>query len=63
MKTALIKRIEALGAEAQKLMQLREQHEQAISNIEVRLHQIAGAITELDTLSKGDQDETGTAGE
>ena len=59
MKTAIIKRIEALGTEAGKLMQLRDQHEQAIKDIEIRLHQIAGAITELDAMTKGDKGEIG----
>lgn len=61
MKTNLIKRIEALGQEAASLMQLRAQHEDALKNIEVRLHQIAGAITELDAATKGGEDETGIA--
>ena len=60
MKNTLIKRIEELGAEAAKLMQLRSRHEQAIQDIEVRLHQIGGAIAELDKLSKEEEGEAGT---
>jgi chaperonin cofactor prefoldin len=62
MKKNLIKRIEALGAEAAQLMQMKSMHEQSIRDIETRLNQIAGAITELDSLSKECADEVGIAG-
>jgi hypothetical protein len=54
MKQAIIKQIEQLSTEAALLSQARDQHHQAIQNIEIRMHQIAGAITAMDTLLKGE---------
>ena len=52
MQEVLKKKLEDLGKEAQMLVERREQMIGMIQEIEVRLHQISGAITELDSLSK-----------
>lgn len=57
MKDTLLKRIEALSNEAGSLVNRREHLHRSIQEIEIRLHQIAGAITELDTIVKGDNGE------
>lgn len=51
----LVKKIEALSEEASQLMQLRAQYDNRIRELEVRLHQIAGAIAELDAIIKEDR--------
>lgn len=50
MKEVLTKKIEELGKEAQELVRQREILFSNIQEIEVRLHQISGAISELDKL-------------
>jgi prefoldin subunit 5 len=60
VKQKLINKIEELSKECQQLISKREQHHQAIKDIETRLHQIAGAITTLDAIVKEDKGETGT---
>ena len=52
MQNVLKKKLEDLGKEASALVKRREQLIGMIQEIEVRLHQISGAITELDSLSK-----------
>jgi predicted nuclease with TOPRIM domain len=52
MLEVLKKKLEALGNEAQSLVGRREQMISAVQEIEVRLHQISGAISELDNLLK-----------
>lgn len=56
MKNAILNRMEELSTEAAKLMQQLNQHEAAIKEIETRLHQITGALTELDQMSRSKQD-------
>jgi predicted nuclease with TOPRIM domain len=60
MQQKLIDKIEELSKECQQLITKREQHYTAIKEIETRLHQIAGAITALDSLIKENKGETGT---
>jgi len=50
MREIIIKKIEELSADAQDLVEQREQAIKRVQEIEVRLHQIAGAISELDRL-------------
>ena len=50
MEEALKKRVEELGREASQLIEQREQLSLAIQEIEVRLHQISGAIAEFDKI-------------
>jgi uncharacterized coiled-coil DUF342 family protein len=52
MLEALKKKMEELGQEAQALVQQREQMLSLVQEIEVRLHQISGAISEFDKLLK-----------
>jgi hypothetical protein len=52
MKDALVQAIETLGKEAQTLIQERERLYGIVQEIEVRLHQISGAIAEMDKLLK-----------
>lgn len=56
MKNKLIDKIEELSKEAQSLMGKRERLSSEINQIEIRLHQIAGAITEIDQISKNLED-------
>ena len=60
MKQQLVDKIEELSKECQQLISKREQHHAAIREIEIRLHQIAGAITAIDSIIKEDKSETGT---
>ena len=46
------KRIEELSNELTVLMKKQEEYEQAINEITIRIHQIAGSISELDTMRK-----------
>lgn len=64
MREALIKKIEDLGKEAQALVEQREKMFNLVQEIEVRLHQISGAISEFDKLlkSKENDDETSKIG-
>ena len=48
LKSKIIK----LSDEARATIEERERLESAIQQLEVRLHQIAGAISEIDSLSK-----------
>jgi len=61
MRDILANRLEDLKSEAQSLVEQRERMLNAIQEMEIRLHQISGAITEIDQLlrTKGDEDEAG----
>lgn len=50
MKDRLTKRIQELSDEATRLVQERERLVAMIGDMEVRLHQIAGSMSELDKL-------------
>ena len=52
MREVLLKKIEDLGREAQALVEQREKIFNMVQEIEVRLHQISGAISEFDKLLK-----------
>ena len=56
MREALIKKLSELGEEASSLVDRREQAISAIQDIEIRLHQISGAISELDKLLKNEEE-------
>jgi hypothetical protein len=56
MKEALIKKMEKLGAEAMSLAEKRDIMTNMIQEIDVRLHQISGALTEIDQLLKDGED-------
>jgi uncharacterized coiled-coil DUF342 family protein len=56
MREALIKKLSELGEEASSLVDRREQAISAIQDIEIRLHQISGAISELDKLLKNEKE-------
>ena len=62
MQEVLKKKIEELTNEARALVEQREKIFGVVQEIEVRLHQIAGAITELDSLLKGSSNEASTDG-
>lgn len=55
MREVIQKKIEELGAEAKILVDNRDQYAAELQKIEVRLHQISGAISEMYKLLK-DQD-------
>jgi hypothetical protein len=63
MKNQLLKRIEELGQEASKLLHVKTQYQAAIAEIDTRMHQIAGAIMELDAIVKGETSEARTNSE
>lgn len=52
MKERLAKRIQELSEEATQLVRERERLGNLIGDIEVRLHQITGAVIDLDQLLK-----------
>lgn len=52
MEEVLKKKLEELGKEAQSLVEQRERMFGLIQEIEVRLHQISGAISEFDNVLK-----------
>lgn len=52
MEELLVKKISTLSEEAKGIIQERERLESAIQQLDVRLHQIAGAISEIDSLFK-----------
>ena len=54
MREALIKKLNELGKEANSLVGVREQLYNQMQEIEVRLHQISGAISEIDKLLKSE---------
>lgn len=58
MIETLLKRIEELGAEATKLMHRKNSLQEAIEQGDIRMHQISGAITELDAIINGEKYET-----
>lgn len=53
----LKKRVGELQMEAQQLVNQREQMYKSIKDIEVRLHQVVGAINELNQIIEGDKNE------
>ena len=55
MREIIIKKIEELSADAQDLVEQREQAIKRVQEIEVRLHQIAGAISEIDKMLKSQE--------
>lgn len=57
MKERLLKKIEDLSKEAAKLSQDREELYKSIEQVNIRLHQIIGAIRELDQLVKESEGE------
>lgn len=57
MKQALTNKIEQLSREATSVIRELEELAQHRQMLEVRMHQIAGAIQELDSLLKGDVNE------
>lgn len=52
MKEKLLKKIEELSIEASIISQKREESYKLIEEIDVRLHQIIGAIKELDSITR-----------
>ena len=54
MREVLVKKLEDLGNEARALVGEREKILTMIQDIEVRLHQISGAISEIDNMLKED---------
>lgn len=57
MLEVLKDRVGELGKEAQNLVEQRDQMVAMIQEMEVRLHQISGAITELDKLINSSKEE------
>ena len=58
MKQVILDKIEELSNEAATLSERREQHREAIRDIEMRIHQIAGAITAMHSILKETDSET-----
>jgi prefoldin subunit 5 len=53
MKQKLVDKIEELSKEAQLVMARQEQLRHELNSLDVRLHQIAGAMGEIDKFIKG----------
>ena len=52
MKEILMSKLDELGQEAKELVSQREKLFNMIQELEVRLHQISGAISEIDKIIK-----------
>jgi len=55
MREALVEKLNELGKEANSLVGVREQLYSQMQEIEVRLHQISGAISEIDKMLKSQE--------
>jgi len=55
MREALVEKLNELGKEANSLVGVREQLYNQMQEIEVRLHQISGAISEIDKMLKSQE--------
>jgi hypothetical protein len=55
MRDVLKKKLEELGIEAQSLVEEREKIFRMVQEIEIRLHQISGAISEIDKLLQSEE--------
>ncbi len=61
MKDHILKKLQDLSEEAQALVEHRERITRTLEEIDVRLHQVSGAISEIDSLLKSlEKDEVKT---
>ena len=58
---AIVKRLRELNFEAEQLVNQRDQMYKHISDIDVRLHQVVGAIQELNNLKEGSENEVSSS--
>lgn len=57
MQDKILKKLQSLSEEAQALVEQRDSYIRAIEQLEIRLHQVSGAISEIDSLLKEDNKE------